>query len=185
MISDALDYVKLELQSHLNVDPADIAVGPVQELSNDNRSGIRIALINIGQESSLRNMSRVKRDSKDPRYQEPPVYLNCHLMFAFGFSSYQTSLAHLAKTIELFQRQRFFDASLTQASATFPAGLDRIIFDLETLKFEQLNHVWAVLGGNYLPSIIYKMRLIKVQADDSTGADNIRSIQLDSEVVRQ
>ena len=41
------------------------------------------------------------RNGPRAEYIEPPVFVNLYLLFAFEFGKYETSLAHLASTIEL------------------------------------------------------------------------------------
>ena len=62
----------------------------------------------------------------------------------------------------------------------FPQTLEKIIFDIYNLDFEKLNHLWGVLGCSYFPSVLYKVRLIKVQADISAPGPEITTIQVDT-----
>jgi len=48
------------------------------------------------------------------------------------------------------------------------------------MNFEELNHLWGVLGGAYFPSVVYKVRLVKVQFDTATAAPEVTTIELDT-----
>jgi hypothetical protein len=37
-----------------------------------------------------------------------------------------------------------------------------------SLNAEQINHLWAVLGGKYFPSVLYKVRMLTIE-DDTPG----------------
>jgi hypothetical protein len=49
-------------------------------------------------------------------------------------------------------------------------GIIKLIVELYTLNFEQQNHLWGFLGAKYMPSVMYKARLLSIQeahaADD-------------------
>lgn len=182
VISDALDYIRVEVRDYLSVTDAEVSTGHLHQLTMDSvNPGVRIALINVVQEATLRNSSHVTRNASGlTAYQEPPVYLNCHLMFAFDFSAYQTNMIRLSETIELFQSKRFFDSGNERATNPFPANLDRLVFDMCSLEFEQLNHIWGILGGTYMPSVLFKVRLVKVQADETLAGPEVTSIQVET-----
>jgi hypothetical protein len=35
------------------------------------------------------------------------------------------------------------------------------------MNFEQVNHLWSTLGGKYLPSVLYKMKLVTIADQDN------------------
>jgi hypothetical protein len=43
--------------------------------------------------------------------------------------------------------------------------IQKLITDLYTVNFEQLNQIWSILGGKYLPSVLYKVRQITIDED--------------------
>ncbi len=48
------------------------------------------------------------------------------------------------------------------------------------MNFEELNNLWGVLGGAYFPSVVYKVRMVKVQLDATEPAPEITTIQLET-----
>ena len=46
------------------------------------------------------------------------------------------------------------------------------------LSFEELNNLWSVLGGTYLPSAVYKVRLVRVEGSQRIEASEITTIGL-------
>jgi hypothetical protein len=47
------------------------------------------------------------------------------------------------------------------------------------MNFEQLNHLWGILGGKYLPSVLYKIRRVTVDEEATISeAGFIKEIQL-------
>jgi hypothetical protein len=38
-----------------------------------------------------------------------------------------------------------------------------------TLSFQDLNNLWGILGSKYLPSVMFKVRLIKISEEFQEG----------------
>ncbi len=45
----------------------------------------------------------------------------------------------------------------------FDADIKKLIVELFSYSFEQLYNFWTVVGTNYLPSVLYKVRLVRFQ----------------------
>ena len=55
--------------------------------------------------------------------------------------------------------------------------LCRVSFELFTPSFEQLNQIWSIHGGKYLPSIIYKARISEYEHNEGDQiVEPIRSL---------
>ncbi|MEL6143234.1 MAG: Pvc16 family protein, partial [Bacteroidota bacterium] len=39
----------------------------------------------------------------------------------------------------------------------------RVTFNIYTMTFEQLNHLWGALGGKQLPSALYRVYLVQLK----------------------
>jgi hypothetical protein len=64
--------------------------------------------------------------------------------------------------ISFFQRNPIFTQTEIPTLPNF--GLDKILFDLHSTGFEELNQLWGIMGGKYIPSVIYKMRLAYIDS---------------------
>jgi hypothetical protein len=49
----------------------------------------------------------------------------------------------------------------------------RLIIQQYSASFEQLNHIWGTLGGRQLPSVIYKIQLIKIDQKLLQGTEKV------------
>ena len=183
MIADAVEFIRREVRDHLAVADDEVITNSARKLVEEaNPPGAYISLVNVEEETALRNTPHVERRLGHTEYIEPPVYLNLYLLFAFEFLTYASSLIHLSKTVELFQNKRWFSAT-TQAGPganAFPASLEKLVLEMVNMNFEELNHLWGVLGGAYFPSVVYKVRLVKVRFDAATAAPEVTSIELDT-----
>ena len=185
MIADVLDFVRRELRAYLGVADAEVIVNSARTLVDQgNPPGAYISVVNIQEETSLRNQPNVERRGGIAHYVEPPVHLTLDLLFAFEFQTYATSLVHLSKTIELFQLKRWFGPTTQTGlnAVPFPPTLEKLVLEMVNMNFEELNHLWGVLGGAYFPSVVYRVRLVKVQASTSGPAPEITTIRLETQL---
>jgi len=126
---------------------------------------IGVTLINIEEERVLREQipDRVYLNENHVVLQ-PALKLNLTVLFAAPFNKdtdgYKSSLKFLSHVLTFFQSHPSF-------SADNSPGLDpRIVkLNVELLSYtpEQLNQTWAYLGSKYLPSAIYRVRMVTLQ----------------------
>ena len=184
MINEAVEYIRKEVRIFLNIDDADAIIDNIHVLKSENgpAEGVYISLVNVKEETALKNGDHYVRENNQVRYKEPPVHLNIYLLFAFAFGDYAKNLLKLSQTVELFQSKRVFSSDNDLPANPFPASLEKLIFDFTSLNFEELNHLWGVLGGAYFPSVLYRMRLIKVQHAATLNAPEIKNLELNTGV---
>ncbi len=142
------------------------------------RNKIIVSVTNIAQESTLRNLPHtvtVTGDDGLPRgvRQSPKVWLNVYVLFAANNTNYENALFYTSKVIGFFQANHVFDP--VQNPGLNP-NIEKLIFDLYSMSFEELNHVWSYMGGKYVPSVMYKMRMIAIQEAEESEAGIIRSM---------
>jgi hypothetical protein len=91
----------------------------------------------------------------------PPVCLNLMLMFAahFAGSTYAEALKLVSAAIGFFQSRPLFDRHNTPE---LEPGIDRLALDIENLGFGDLGNVWGLLGGRYVPSVLYRVRMVSI-----------------------
>ncbi|VVN48636.1 hypothetical protein PS862_01251 [Pseudomonas fluorescens] len=183
MIADAVEFIRKELRSYLGIADAQAIANSARKLVEEASSpGAYISLINVQEDPVLRNTPHVERRQGQSHYIEPPVYLHLYLLFAFNFQNYSTSLVHLSKTVELFQAKRWFSPATQSGPGAnpFPTSLEKLVFEMVNMNFEELNNLWGVLGDAYFPSVVYKVRMVKVQLDQTEPAPEITTIELDT-----
>lgn len=94
-----------------------------------------------------------------------PVYLNLYVMFAGNFSggNYIESLKFISNTISYFQRRPVFDHDNTP---DLDPRIEKLVLDIENLPITDLANLWGILSGKYMPSILYKMRMVGFDSGD-------------------
>jgi hypothetical protein len=186
MIHEALSLIREELVIYLSTNgytlnnAKDIVLMENIGLFESTTTGVNfddkiiLTLVNIEEESTLKNAPFVKRDLAGPaRYENPPVFLNLYLLVtacnkSTDDKSYFDALARLSLVIRFFQGHNSF----TVATSSGPMDLTtlkedvlrlKITAELYTLTFEQINHLWGTLGGKQMPFVMYKLRLVEIK----------------------
>ena len=101
-----------------------------------------------------------------------PIHLNLYLMFAsyFSGSNYQEGLKFLSKTINYFQGQSVFDH---QNSPGLDRNIDKLVLDIQNLSIDELSNLWGILSGKYLPSVLYKVRMVSYDENAVKGQTSV------------
>lgn len=94
----------------------------------------------------------------------PPVSVNLYVLFAAYFSSnnYAEALRFLSFTIAFFQSKNVFTPMNTPA---LDPNISKLAFEMESPGADRLNNIWTTLGAKYMPSVLYKVRMLTF--DDS------------------
>lgn len=97
----------------------------------------------------------------------PPIHTNLYLLFAGNFNgkNYMEALKFLSNTISFFQRNPLFTHS---NSPELDPHISKLALDIENLNIKDLSSLWSVLSGKYLPSVLYKIRMVTFDAKDIT-----------------
>ncbi len=100
--------------------------------------------------------------------RQPPVFLNLLVMFAANFSgpTYNEALKAIADTIAFFQSKPVFNATNTP---DLDPGLDRISLEIENLNTTDLSNLWGIFGGRYMPSVLYRLRMLAIDGQQITA----------------
>ena len=177
MIYQSMSLLKEELtafiQSLGSQETEPVLLGNIGLLETDEgkdlKEAIVMSLVNVEEESALKNMQRVARTEGDKIvYENPSVFLNLYLLFTANWpENYDNAIKRLSTVIKFFQWRSTFTLDNSTVFAA-KANLDdpdlqqfKLVVDMYTLTFEQINHLWGSLGGKQIPFVMYKVRLIK------------------------
>jgi hypothetical protein len=91
----------------------------------------------------------------------PPLGLNLVLLVTASFgANYAEALKFLSTVLGFFQARPSFNA---QNSAGFPRELEKLSMELVNLSTHEVNNIWSILGAKYMPSVVYKVRMLLIQ----------------------
>jgi hypothetical protein len=140
-----------------------------QENAENIKGKVVLTLLNLQEESALKNTPSFKVKNGKTEYKNPPVHLNLFLLISANCDTYDKSLRCISKTIQFFQGKKVFTSTNTVYNRTNVAFdvLDyfKFILEIYTPSLEELNYVWGTLGGRQLPSVIYKIQLLEIEQD--------------------
>jgi hypothetical protein len=158
----------------------DIAKHDEEAATLDNK--VVITLLNVQEEASLKNTSWYTRKtiSEDPplydmKKQNPPAYLNLYVMISANRNAYDKALSNISKTIEIFQTNNVLDYIDADETKNF-----KFRIELHSIPFDQLSYVWGLLGGKVMPSVLYKISVIKIEAVEKTPIKLIDEVSIQS-----
>ncbi len=175
MIDAALQLLRDELTSYLSTkDAATVVIDNIglfeTPAGNSLTDNIVITLVNIEEESTLKNQPALKRPFiNNAIYENPPVYLNLYVLFTCNYSGndYILALKRLSFVIRFLQSKNVFSSSSSVSGGSINLDEDDLVdlkftMELYTLTFEQINHLWGSLGGRQMPFAMYKLRLVAI-----------------------
>ena len=120
-------------------------------------NSIAITLVKIEKESVVNKSNTIYKDNKYG-FPTPSLNINLFLQFAAYNNDYGEALKQLGYILSYFQSYPV----LTKQNAkhfTEP-GIDKLIFEIVNYSHQELSNLWSQLGAKYIPSVVYKMRMI-------------------------
>ena len=137
---------------------------------------IGLALVNVEEERTLRSQvsERVIRNGHQIS-RSPELKLNLNLIFAPRHKIYGQALSYLSYVLTYFQAHPVFTP---HAYPGLDPRIEKLTVELLSYGPEQLNQLWAYIGTKYLPSVIYRVRMVVLQDDEPSEIDQpITSIE--------
>jgi hypothetical protein len=184
MIRTTLEFIKSELEAYMinrEQDPANYSAGNVVDLKSivlpngniniTDTTHVTVMLVNVEEERREGKQSYYV-PTADKKYLRlnPPTEIDLFILFVANNSDYPTALRDLSDVIEFFQSNSVFDSQKypsLNASVTDPINktwqlIDRLVFKLVSLTFEQQNNLWGMLSSKYMPSAVYRVKMLTV-----------------------
>ena len=180
MIYDALHFLKGRLEASLSEGrtPAEPLIALSNPWSNNdsNKSASflnSISLIQVEEERIFK--SQLPRVVQKPNGQhitkEPDIKLNLFVLMSAYHKNYEDGLKFLSRIVRFFQVNTVFEGD------DLPAGVEKLVVELHTAGFEQQNQIWASLSTGYIPSVIYKIRMIIIDASPEQAVSVIKDVK--------
>ena len=168
MIEKALQFLTTEVNAFLSLKTGQnnklVLTNLVDESGKLTISdGLALTLVNIEEERIFRSqVPETTYINGNIAYSNPEQKLNLYLLFASyhnNNNNYQESLKLISYVIAFFQARNVFD---NQKYPFLGKEIEKLVVELCTLSFEQLNQMWTYVGGKYVPSALYKVRMLVV-----------------------
>lgn len=133
-----------------------------------------LSLVNVEEERAVKSQNSVLH-TRNGRvsYVNPEIKINLYVLVVSNFKVYSVGLKFLSGAMRFFQSKNVF---VHQNTPGLDSSIEKLIVDLHTLNFEQQNNLWGAIGAKYLPSVLYKVRLITIQ--EALQKDEIPAIKV-------
>jgi len=168
MLDVALKFVTSELNGYLlSRTGADFGAAQLRRLVDDTGKCVLdidhlgLAIVNLEEERTFKpQLPETTYLAGQNVVLEPKLLLHLHVLVVANFTNYEEALRYLSRVLT------FFQAHPTFTPDQYP-GLDprieKLVVELQTLSYEQLNQMWAFVGGKQLPSAVYRIKLVALQ----------------------
>lgn len=180
MIHSSLSFLTQELNEFLKLKTDDPDTDRIFLTSVATESGgvvipdssLGLSLINIEEERVFKDQkTSVINEDGLAEHLNPEIKLNLYILISANFQDrtgqssddYAEGLKQLSYTISFFQSKYVFTADNSPSMAEFDPGIKKLIVELYSYSFEQLYNFWTVIGTKYLPSVLYRVRLVRFQ----------------------
>jgi hypothetical protein len=177
MLDLAMTFLKDQLQSYIVARTAagtpDFRTVKLTPLVNDQgryaiaQDTVGLTLVNVEEERTFKvQVPTYVTIAGRQVAREPEIRLNLHVLAAANFTDYAEGLRYLSLVIAFFQLHPSFTPD------DFPSLDPRIgslVAELYSMGYEQLNQLWAFVGGKQLPSVVYRVRVVAVQDEEVMG----------------
>jgi hypothetical protein len=171
MIGDLVSVLRDVVNDHLNTSSGWSAVdaGPLAFLESERvdaldfkLNAVTLLLVNLEEEHAARPGDPRRRTLPDGTTLAvaPPIHLNAYVLFVARYKDYAQGLRYLSLIAQFFQSHPSFDH---QSAPRLSDRIDHLTAELLSLSFADLNNLWSVLRSAYLPSLLYKVRMLVFQ----------------------
>lgn len=185
LIYQALYFLKNQLNSYLKfqlgdayADTAFISnpVGQDGSAAADTSDRILLTLTNVEEEKIGKTQTPpIKSINGQEVRVQPELKLNLYVLFIANRNNYEESLKFISHVITFFQGKNVFTP---QNSPELDSDIEKLIVELSTVTYEQLNNLWGAMGAKYMPSVLYKIRMLSVQSDQAiTSSQKITAVE--------
>ncbi len=133
-------------------------------------------LINIEEERIMRQPDLYSGRSGSTITSEnaPEIRINLLVLFVSKFSDYPEGLNFLSHVIKFFQVNRVFDHHNTP---TLSPEIEKLIMELSPPVLQEQDAVWNALRTSYLPSVLYKIKmLVYVDQESYQAASQVTDV---------
>ena len=183
MIHNALSFLSVQVNQYLNKEletASDLIEIGVLKQSDGSPSfeNIGMTLVAIDREITIPyglDMKEVNTSTSQVIKQKRPLCLNLKVLVSSNFeSNYEDALKYLGKVIGFFHTNNVFSH---ENSPTLDQDIQRLIVEINPNDTDDMYHIWSMAGISYLPSIIYRVRMLAFASEVSKVLPALKGMQ--------
>lgn len=165
MINKILTTYASKLEEYLSTfhrQPEGLAtVGPIGNSTSERPDKMVVCLLNVERETSGGITPTVQKSTDGYVRRQPPLLLNLNVMLAAVYDErrYGESLSVLSDTLRFIQ-----------SAPRFRVENSDYTIEIVTLSTQDMNNVWTLLGGQYYPSVVCKIRRLTIDSENISAS---------------
>jgi hypothetical protein len=138
------------------------------EETHDN---VVVTLINVEEETVGKSqVPHVRRPDRTINLLNPDIRINLFVLFSAYSNSaanerYFNCLRLISYVVRFFQSHPVFHH---QEFPHLGQEVEKLVVELVSPTFEQQNHLWGALGAKYMPSVLYKVRMLVIREEEES-----------------
>lgn len=170
MIDGTLGFIEARLNAYLReMFPSDTDWVTISAVTSSNGDVVRavanrivLTLINIDRDGvATRTTPRTRIDDTTSLRMNPTLQINLDMLVSAHFDDdYRGGLKLLSSVIGYFQAASLFTP---QSAPDLPDDLEKLTVEWVDLSHREIHNLWTVLGGRYMPSALYRLRMLSFQ----------------------
>ena len=185
MIKTALEFLTEEINTYLKLKndlPGDrIFLTNVADEQGGwaiKKDTLGLSLINIEEERVFKEQrSAYINELGKTEHMNPELKLNLYVLVSANFtdddntntSQYKEGLKQVSRVMSFFQGKNVFTPENSPQLHTADPNIKKLVVELYSYSFEQQYNFWSVIGAKYLPSVLYRVRMITLQEKNTIG----------------
>lgn len=148
----------------------------------EGRDNVIVTLINVEEETvGKAQLPYIRSPEQSIGLVNPEIKLNLYVLFS-TFSNmnpnerYLNCLKLLSYVVRFFQYKNVFNH---QNTPNLSEDIDKLTIELVSPTFEQQNYLWGALGAKYMPSVLYKVRMLTIrEVEESIPSRLIEQVRI-------
>ena len=122
-------------------------------------------MVNIEEETTLKSSAGTSSFGGGFGASGGNINVNLTVMFSAFFTgkNYVEALKFLSSVIYFFQSKPVFTQSNTPGLSS---NIEKVVFDIISLEPRDLNSIFSMMGAKYMPSVIYRVRMLTFSSDN-------------------
>ena len=178
MIQTVVNSLLSELNSNLKrrfslQDKPKIVLSPLVDVEGNlaidgEKNKLVMTLVDI-EETRFKGHSLAKSDIQGRQktaFFRPPIHLNLYILISayFDSSNMDEAYMYISEVLSFFQKKAIFDPKNTPSLGN--TNIDKLYIELYNQSFQDKSHMWSMIGAKYLPSVLYKIKMLTIQEDE-------------------
>jgi hypothetical protein len=183
MLDVAMKFLKDFLNQEITTTADPVVLGNITKESDIVQDKIHLSLVNVEEERILKDVTYTRRMNPGDNFYSvvnPELHLNLYVLVTYQYEgqNYEEALKQLGNVVTVLQGKYVF----SKPDFMKPAYevLQQIVVELYTQTLDQNSNMWQALGEKLTTSLLYKMRVIAIQANKVLdSAQEIKAIGVD------